>query len=135
MPRWPKKRDEGKAEGVISQDGGGVKTESQQATTEVQEGEQKKVKYLPYTGKESLPPFRIIQKGDPARGIHDRFEYGEPRFAVARGERKTLKVIAFFRRPGGVVRKLYAVIKAETKNPKQRELLQKLKAAGIPGAF
>lgn len=131
MPRWPEKKKDVEVAAVEES----VKTESPQATTEVVEEKTKKFEYLPYTGKESLPPFRIIQKGDPERGIKDRFELGEPRFAIARGERKTLKVLAFFRRPGGVVRKLYAVIKVGTKNPKQRELLQKLKNARVPGSF
>ena len=93
------------------------------------EPQKKESRFMPYQGRESLPPFELIEKGKDGRA--DRIKYGAPRFAMHRGERGTVKVLAYFRSPRGVVRKVYAVLKPTTNRPKDAALLKELKAAGI----
>jgi hypothetical protein len=97
--------------------------------------EKKALEFKPYAGSESLPKYEIISRGVPTKGIPPRIKYGEPRFIVARGERNTFKVLAFYASPRGIVRKVWGVLKPTAQRPKDQAILAKLKAAQIPGAF
>lgn len=88
--------------------------------------------FKPYTGADSLPPFTVIEKGKD--GKPPRITYGEPRFTCTRGERKTIKVLAYFSSPRGVMRKVWGVLKMTENRPRDRAIMAKLKAAGVPGA-
>jgi hypothetical protein len=129
MPRWPVKREVSETVVVAHEQDKVVVVDKAEKTKE------DKRRFIPYTGKESLPPYKVLSKGHPEKGIPDRIEYGEPRFVAVKGERKTLKVLAFYASPRGVIRKLYSVVKYDSKNQKARALIASLKECGIPGAF
>lgn len=93
------------------------------------------LEFIPYTGPEDLPKFTVLDKGDAKAGRLPRVALAPPRFACARGERDTVKVITFQRHPRGVVRKLFATLKLKKSRPKDLATYAKLKAARVPGAL
>jgi len=121
MPRWPEKPDTA----VASPEA--VESASPVVAVEVP-AKPGKLKFVAYAGKESLPNYIHVGK--------NAIRLAEPRFFVTRGDRKTYKVIAVYRTPHGVSRKLWAILKPSNKNrPKDLALFNQLKAALIPGAF
>lgn len=131
MPRWPEKKADPTVTvtaTVETKDGG---------SEEIQVAPVKKSmtqEFIPYTGKEDLPPYRVTStKKD---GKKTSVALSDARFILARGERKSFKLIGIFRSQRGVIRKLYTVIRPTLKNrPNDKALFEKLKAAKIPGAF
>lgn len=92
----------------------------------------KREEFTPYTGKESLAPYEVIQKAKD--GALPLIKYGEPSFSVARGDRKTFKVMAYYASPRGVLRKVWAVLKPTALRPKDVSIMARLKACGVQGA-
>ncbi len=100
-----------------------------------EEQPRKKVEFLPYQGPDSLPAYKELTKGRPEKGIPPKIQYGDPRFSVARSGANVYKVIAFYASPRGVQRRVWATLKPSNKRPKDQSTLERLKAAGIQGAF
>lgn len=122
MPRWPKRE----GDEAVNGQGEVVKT----PVSDAPRAERKE--FVAYAGKESLPDYKVIT---PAKnGKTAVIEYGEPRFVVHPGERKTKKVIAYYKSPHGVLRKVWAVLKPTSLRPKDQAILARLKACNIPGA-
>lgn len=80
-------------------------------------------KYLPYSGKETLPNYTIV------RG---RVIPGDARYALTRGTGKRFKLLCYRRTPAGVERTLTRVL---TNSGTDKPFFEMLKKAGIPGAF
>lgn len=119
----PRKSAEQKAE----------EAEKKKAAEAVETGPRsKREEFIPYTGKESLQPYEVIQKAK--EGALPLIKYGEPSFSVHRGERKTFKVMAYYASPRGVLRKVWAVLKPTSLRPKDVSIMARLRASGIPGA-
>lgn len=105
------------------------KEETHQET--VQEAPKAKPKYLPYTGKDSLPSYTRTGSGKKTKVI-----LGEPRYTIARSVTGQYKLLAWQRSPAGVERRVVATFKPKDRQrPADGALLANLKKAGIPGAF
>ena len=94
-------------------------------------------KYIPFVGKDELPPYKVIQKAKK-RGTPDRIEMGQARFIVRRGatDAKRYKLIAVFRTPSGIESRIWKTFKPNDRTrPQDNALLQELKRCRIPGAF
>lgn len=133
MPRWPKKEGEEGSVVESPQDVSGSEVVAA-APVEPTKKEKAPLKFLPYEGKDKLPAYKVV--GAAKDGKKAPIQAGEPRFILARGDRKTFKLIGIYRTQNGINRRLYAVLKPSLKNrPNDKALFDKLKAAGIPGAY
>lgn len=131
MPRWPEKTDVAVDPSQAAVDPAAPAVAVEAPAVPAKPG---KLKFVAYAGKESLPNY--IRIGSAKDGGKAPVRLAEPRFFVTRGDRKTYKVIAVYRTPHGVSRKLWAILKPSNKNrPKDLALFNQLKAAQIPGAF
>lgn len=85
-------------------------------------------RFKAYEGKESLPkPIMKKKIGKDGKEYQVMQKVGEPRFAVYGN-----KLIAYYRKPHGISKKLFRVLRPKMAQDKAfRELLKK---AGIPGA-
>lgn len=86
-----------------------------------------KTKFTPYTGPESLSDYSIVA---------GKVVYGEPRFFINRSQDnpKKFKLIAVYKKPGGVQRRLWSVLKPYDK-PDHKAFMNQLKAGGIQIGF
>lgn len=134
MPRWPNKE---KAEDAVKDVSVGAAVETVEKPVKVKAEPEvaraKREDFKPYTGRDSLAPFKVLEKGKD--GKPDRIEYGEPGFVVHRGERKTFKVLAYYASPRGVMRKVWGVLKPTNLRPRDQKIMARLKASRIPGAM
>lgn len=140
MPRWPNRQKDGAktAPNAVTTEKADAKDfQNPPPHIEVKKAKVESIKA--YTGKDDLPKYEVIGKVKSERGVAIRVKYGEPRYICHRAERGVVKVMAYYKSPRGVIRKIVASLKLTSKSPAKREadkaLLAKLKAAKIPGAF
>lgn len=92
----------------------------------------KQPKFLPFTGKDSLPPWKTI---GGAKVSGDRRYYA---IGFAQNNQQNLKLVSVCRLPSGIKKKCEAVLKPYKKNARganDRLIIQQLKACGIPGVY
>lgn len=94
----------------------------------------KKYKFLPYIDKSSLPDYKVLVGGNEERGTPPVVRLAEPCLAIMMVDRNLFKVLAYFKSPRGVVRKLWKILRLNKKHPRDYSIMKQLRAAGIPGA-
>lgn len=96
--------------------------------------EASKSKFLPYTGKDDLPPAVIDKRGRVKKA-------GEPRYFLNGNSSSGYKLIRVYRNGKGIGRSLVRVLKTsgrtasvnKARYAKDRAFLDELRKAGIPG--
>jgi len=85
----------------------------------------KEFKYTPFLDSASLPPCKTDKKGE-------FIGYGDPHYAYRRTSANTAELLAFFKKPKGVVSKLVRVLRLRSGKNKDDAFYRLLKDNNIP---
>lgn len=133
MPRGRQRKLQGEEQEVPSIQTGEVVVDPVRSE-EVKEQTKKVQRFLPYTGKESLPPAVIDKHGRVKKA-------GESRYFLSGNSNVGYKLLRVYRNGKGIGRSLVRVLKVggrtaavnNVRYKKDRAFLEQLRAVGIPG--
>lgn len=139
MPRGRPRKLQGEEQGVVTAQTGEIVTETIVAdepvrSEEVKEQTKKVPQFLPYTGKDSLPPAVIDKHGRVKKA-------GESRYFLSGNSNAGYKLLRVYRNGKGIGRSLVRVLKVggrtaavnKVRYNKDKAFLEQLRKAGIPG--